>query len=96
VVLSKRKNPTTQEQTRSRNSLFQLSKSEIGSKPIPIHFPNLEQKVFLFSNFFKNNLENFFPKNREFVTKSFSADWPQFTTQKITEILKPALLKVKL
>jgi hypothetical protein len=78
-----------------------LSKSEIEPKPIPIHFPNLEQKVFLFGNFFKNNLENFFPKNREFVTElPFSKPFLQIghnsPPKKLLRILKPALLKVKL
>jgi hypothetical protein len=69
-------------------------------KPIPIHFPNLEQKVFLFGNFFEKNMENFFPKNREFVTelsfsKSFSAEWPQFTTQKTIEDSETSFIESK-
>jgi hypothetical protein len=78
-----------------------LSKSEIEPKPIPIHFPNLKQKVFLFGKNLKNNLENFFPRNREFVDRTLffkilSADWPQFTTQKIIEDSETSFIESKI
>jgi hypothetical protein len=48
-----------------------LSKSEIEPKPIPIHFPNLEQKVFLFGNFLKKQFGELFPEEQRICDRTF-------------------------